>query len=203
MSCSVATQAHLAETPNGWPAQCPVQGQNCARSRQGRRENEFSVGWCLHLSILSVLTCRQRQSSTLRFHSLANLYVDSVILPSNRIGTYNFCAFGSLLDLESANMSSASYIFPCEVLDIVAHHLVDSGAFASCANLNATSHAVYDTTLKTLWTFMFWMACHEPNRYSEKDVEEKWAVFEACPGAKRIRQASAYRSILDVCIRNY
>lgn len=40
---------------------------------------------------------------------------------------------------------------PSDALEHVARYLIYQRAFGSCANLNSTSHAVYDSTLPVLW----------------------------------------------------
>lgn len=85
-------------------------------------------------------------------------------------------------------MSATFPVLPCEVLDVVARHLTGDGARGTCASLNATSHAVYAATLQTLWTQMYWVGYHDSTKYKKEDVEEKWKIFKASPGAQYIRQ---------------
>lgn len=84
-------------------------------------------------------------------------------------------------------MSSTSPILPFEILDVIAEYLIAYDAYGTCANLNVASHAVYDATLKTLWSHMCWMANHNGKDYSEAEMEAKCDVFSKSPGAKFVK----------------
>ncbi|KAJ9108214.1 hypothetical protein QFC19_002461 [Naganishia cerealis] len=84
-------------------------------------------------------------------------------------------------------MSPRSPFLPYEVLDVVAQYLVIDHAYGTCANLNSTSRAVKEATLKTLWTYMYWTAYQEHSKYNENEIKAKWDIYKASPGAQYIR----------------
>jgi hypothetical protein len=78
-------------------------------------------------------------------------------------------------------------MLPTDVLNIVAEHLIADDAFRTCANLNMASHAMYDVTLKTLWTFLCWAREFDLAEYSAVEIEAMWKIYEGSAGAKYIR----------------
>lgn len=84
-------------------------------------------------------------------------------------------------------MSTSGARLPCELVNIVAKHLVADNAFGTCANLKLVSKKVREATLEVLWTNMFWTAYHDPAAYDKEEIEAKWKVFKKSPGAKYIK----------------
>lgn len=91
------------------------------------------------------------------------------------------------MSIVSDKEATSSVRLPFEILDVVAQFLVSDDAYGTCANLNVASHAVYDATLKTLWTNMCWMADHGSDKYSVADIQAKWDIFSASPGVKYVK----------------
>lgn len=84
---------------------------------------------------------------------------------------------------------------PTDVLNIVAGYLIADDAFRTCANLNMASHAVYDATLRTLWTFMCWSREFDLAEHSANEIEAIWKIYEGSAGAMYIRYVDRQTSV--------
>jgi hypothetical protein len=101
-----------------------------------------------------------------------------------------------LIEGVSKNIPSYTSIFkmtaqplnlPLELIDLIAQHLINNFAFASCASVNVLSRAVYKTTLKTLWTTMYWIPYQDGASYDRDEIERKWKVFKRSNGMKHVK----------------
>jgi hypothetical protein len=97
------------------------------------------------------------------------------------------CAPSATRDVANMSSSVESPILPYELLDVIAQHLIGDNAFRTCANLNGTSQAVKDVTLKTLWMHMCWTGIGDSGVISEKEIEEKWEIIKKSEGAQHIK----------------
>jgi hypothetical protein len=84
-------------------------------------------------------------------------------------------------------MSPSTPKLTCELIAMVAQHLIADNAFSTCAALNVTSKKVREATLEVLWTNMYWTAYNDPARHDKKEVAAKWKVFKKSRGAKYIK----------------
>jgi hypothetical protein len=84
-------------------------------------------------------------------------------------------------------MSPRSLNLPLELVDLIARQLINDFAFGTCANLNVASKAVHKTTLKTLWTSMYWIPYPDGTSYNKDEIERRWNVFKKSKGVKHVK----------------
>lgn len=102
--------------------------------------------------------------------------------------------------ITSAQKPTQDPRLPLDVLGVIAHHLIASDLFATCAALNTTCKAVKAETDRTLWrSFLAWgcgvydtLTCglegvqgdpEETRQELEYVAQEQWDYWKTCPAA--------------------